>query len=200
MVLHLYSKIHGRPISWCWSMFHCSPVRINRHVLWRHHDQCFHTKLPVNLANVLQSEMEIRTKNYQHYFGVKYKQNGPLWFQIELTTSKHLFEHCFVPMGEHGYMLSCSCIKTGWPFGGSLEPRLNCPEKKTPHVQYVWFTWFNLSGSIGTGNSDFNPFHSNPFDVVSINPIPNRQQKNSNTTGNFMIQAIQLFEVTTKDD
>lgn len=76
------------------------------------------------------------------------------------TISRHLFEHCLAPIGVHGNMVSCSCISAGCPTGGTLDPFLNCPLRKTPQVHEVWFTGFSLSGSIGTGNNDFSLFHS----------------------------------------
>lgn len=97
-----------------------------------------------------------------------------------------------MPSGVHEYCISCSCINTGWPFGGSLDILLNWPLKNTPHVHHVWFTEFNFNGSIGIGNNDFRLFHSIPplagsLDEIAINPKLNKQQKYIKAASNFMI-------------
>lgn len=84
------------------------------------------------------------------------------------TISKHLFEHCLAPIGVHGNMLSCSCIRAGCPTGGVLDPFLNCPLRKTPHVQKVWSTVFNFSGSMGTGSNDLSLFHSKSMVSLTV--------------------------------
>lgn len=50
------------------------------------------------------------------------------------TISKHRFVHCLTPVGLHGNGKSCSYISAGFPFGCSLDPRLNCPVKNTPQL------------------------------------------------------------------
>lgn len=112
-----------------------------------------------------------------------------------LTISKHLFEHCLVPSGVQGYMLSCSCISAGYPFGDS--PFLNCPVKKTPQVHHVWLT-FNLRGSIGIGSNDFSLFHSNSMGsfVAAIQLTPNKQKKTHKAAKKFMIDVVFQFNFT----
>lgn len=65
----------------------------------------------------------------------------------ELTVSRHLLRHCFWPIVEHGNSVSCSCNSAGFPVGGSGEPFLNWPLKKTAHVHAACSTFANFNPS-----------------------------------------------------
>lgn len=47
----------------------------------------------------------------------------------------HLLAHCRCPIELCAKCASCSSVMTGSPLGAALEPFLNWPERKMPHVQ-----------------------------------------------------------------